>query len=292
MSDHKDNSWQAKAAAKRAAELAKIPHAWRLSAQYLKSDETSSDNVLDIPAKCGILTPEELQITQNFDAVSLAKVVSNGPLRSEDVAIAFCKRASIAQQLLNCLTETLFDDAIARGKWLDQYLVDHGRPVGPLHGVPVSIKDCFHYTGVQSTLGFVSYLDQPKPATNSYLVDVLLELGAILYCKTNIPLTMMTADSHNNVFGRTLNPHRLNLGAGGSSGGEGALVAIRGSVIGIGTDMVAVSVFQRFAMGLTGSSQRRVAYHWEMEPGARDEAHLASQHVRDHWPTHSKTLSC
>lgn len=47
----------------------------------------------------------------------------------------------------------------------------------------------------------------------------------------------MTADSDNNTFGRTLNPYRLSLGAGGSSGGEGALVAMRGSVIGVGTDI-------------------------------------------------------
>jgi amidase len=83
----------------------------------------------------------------------------------------------------------------------------------------------------------VSFLDNPLPKSNSPLVDILLSLGAILYCKTNIPLTMMTGDSQTNIFGRTLNPHKLSLGAGGSSGGEGALVAIRGSILGVGTDI-------------------------------------------------------
>ena len=49
--------------------------------------------------------------------------------------------------------------------------------------------------------------------------------------------TLMTADSDNNVFGRTVNPHNINLTAGGSTGGEGALIALRGSVLGVGTDI-------------------------------------------------------
>lgn len=109
--------------------------------------------------------------------------------------------------------------------------------MGPLHGVPVSIKDMFSYAGVASTIGMVSFLDRPIPDKNSPIVDILLELGAILYCKTNVPQTMMSGDSDNNVFGRVLNPHRLNLGPGGSSGGEGALVAMKGSILGVGTDI-------------------------------------------------------
>jgi len=66
---------------------------------------------------------------------------------------------------------------------------------------------------------------------------MLLEQGAVFYCKTNIPQTLMTADSDNNVFGRCLNPHNTSLTAGGSSGGEGALIAMRGSIVGIGTDI-------------------------------------------------------
>lgn len=224
-------SWQEKAARKRAAELFKIPPEWRLAPEYITGDETSSISVLDVPARCGILTQAELSIT-DLDASSLAKAVQSKTLTAAAVATAFCKRAAIAQQLTQCLTETFFDDAIRRGQELDAYLAEHGKPVGPLHGVPVSIKDSFKYRGVQSTLGFVSFLDNPPDDENSALVDTLLDLGAILYCKTNIPQTLMTGDSHNNVFGRVMNPHKLNLGAGGSSGGEGALVALKGSPVG------------------------------------------------------------
>lgn len=107
---------------------------------------------------------------------------------------------------------------------------------GPLHGLPISIKDGFQVAGSEATIGFVSYLGRIAEK-NSPLVDILLQLGAVIFVKTNIPQTLMTADSHNNIFGRTLNPHNTMLTAGGSSGGEGALVAFRGSPLGIGTDI-------------------------------------------------------
>lgn len=117
------------------------------------------------------------------------------------------------------------------------------------------MKDSFCIEGLQSTVGYVSLLEDAPATENSALVKILLELGAVLYVKTNIPQTMMvrnllpvgflcantnptqTADSENNIFGRTLNPHNTSLTAGGSSGGEGALVAFRGSVLGVGTDI-------------------------------------------------------
>lgn len=66
---------------------------------------------------------------------------------------------------------------------------------------------------------------------------MLIDLGAVLYCKTNLPQTIMTGDSDNNIFGRTLNPRNKSLTAGGSTGGEGALIALRGSILGFGTDI-------------------------------------------------------
>lgn len=77
-----------------------------------------------------------------------------------------------------------------------------------------------------------------KPAEdNSALAAMLIHLGAVLYCKTNLPQSIMTGDSDNNVFGRTLNPRNKLLTAGGSTGGEGALLALRGSILGVGTDI-------------------------------------------------------
>ncbi|KAL5340222.1 amidase signature domain-containing protein [Aspergillus crustosus] len=100
----------------------------------------------------------------------------------------------------------------------------------------LTLQDCFNVRGYDSTLGFVSFIGR-KAEANAPLVDILLELGAVIYVKTNIPQTLMSADSDNNVFGRVLNPHNISPTAGGSSGGEGALIAMRGSILGIGTDI-------------------------------------------------------
>ncbi|CAG8002954.1 unnamed protein product [Penicillium nalgiovense] len=137
-----------------------------------------------------------------------------------------------------CLTETFFERALQRAKDLDEKLSKTGTPVGPLHGLPINLKDCFNIKGITSTIGFASFIKNRPVSYTSPAVRVLLNLGAIPYVKTNVPQTMMAADSHNYVFGRTLNPHRSNLTAGGSTGGEGALIAMRGSVLGVGTDNV------------------------------------------------------
>jgi amidase len=74
-------------------------------------------------------------------------------------------------------------------------------------------------------------------ATNSPLVDMLKELGAVSYCKTNVPTAMMMAETLNNLTGRTVSPRDRRLTPGGSSGGEAALIAFRGSPLGVGSDI-------------------------------------------------------
>jgi amidase len=83
----------------------------------------------------------------------------------------------------------MFAEAQARAQYLDD-LRAQGRSAGPLHGLPVSIKDNFHYKGTEATIGMVSFLDEVS-TENSPLVDILLKLGAVIYVKTNIPQTMM-----------------------------------------------------------------------------------------------------
>ena len=105
--------------------------------QFREKDKPT--DVTGIPATCGILTEKELSITEDYDATSLADAIANKKLTAVEVAKAFCKRAAIAHQLTCCLSEYFQDEAIERAKQLDEYLATHGKTVGPLHGVPVSI---------------------------------------------------------------------------------------------------------------------------------------------------------
>ena len=141
--------------------------------------------------------------------------------------------------------------------------------MGPFHGLPISVKESFSVKGVRSTIGFVAYANHPVKESNSALIDILLNNGAVLYVKTNIPQTMMTADSENNLFGRTLNPHRLSLTAGGSSGGEGALLAMKGSIIGVGTDIAGSIRIPAYVAGTRGyrPSSRRIPYFGQTSAG-------------------------
>lgn len=146
-----------------------------------------------------------------------------------------------------------FEEAIQSAKSLDDHLERTGQVVGPLHGLPISLKDNFNVKGKDSTVGFTSLVNKPAEY-NSTLVDLLEKLGAVRYCKTNVPTAMMIvcmstlngrfetheiqAESVNNTFGRTTNPLNRKLTSGGSSGGESALIAFGGSPLGVGTDIV------------------------------------------------------
>lgn len=126
--------------------------------------------------------------------------------------------------------------AFTTAQSLDEHMERTGKPIGPLHGLPVSLKDNFNIVGVDSTVGFASWVGSPA-TYNSALVELLTRAGAVLYVKTNVPTAMMIAETVNNVFDRTVNPLNRKLTSGGSSGGESALIAFGGSVLGVGTDI-------------------------------------------------------
>ncbi|KAH9823599.1 amidase, partial [Teratosphaeria destructans] len=152
-------TWQTTAQQHRAAAAAKIPPEWLLDPQWTTNlTETSAENVLSIPKECGILTARELDLTSAHDAVALLALLSSGQITSHDLTTAFCKRAAIAHQLTTCLTETLFPAALARARALDDHYATHGTPIGPLHGLPISLKDSFNIAGVHTTLGYVSFI--------------------------------------------------------------------------------------------------------------------------------------
>lgn len=268
------NMWIAIAQRKKEEQASRIPEAWLLPPRATFAPTTT--NVLDLPRTCGLLSEQELRITENYDATGLLAELVSGRIKSEDVTRAFCKRAAIAQQVTNCLTEIFFDKGIERAKYLDGYYQKHGKPIGPLHGLPISLKDTFKIPGHDASIGIAAFAFQPatKPST---LVELLLQAGAVLYCKTNIPQTLMALDSHNNVFGRVYNPLNSKVTPGGSSGGEGALVAMRGSILGVGTDVGGSIRIPAMCNGLYGvkSSWQRVPYGNQQGAGAAGGSYLA-----------------
>ncbi|KLU88235.1 hypothetical protein MAPG_07222 [Magnaporthiopsis poae ATCC 64411] len=191
-------------------------------------------DVTAIPASCGLLSATELEITEQHDATALADAIARRRYTAVEVATAFCKRAIIAHQLTACLAEWFMNDAVAQARRLDEHLERHGTTVGPLHGVPVSIKGHILMAGTFYHGGSLSSLQ--KSETDSQLVAILRGLGAVFFCKTAQPQTLMHLES-DSARGRVLNPYNVHLSAGGSSGGEAALVAMKGSVLGVGTDI-------------------------------------------------------
>jgi amidase len=191
-------------------------------------------DVTQIPRSCGLLTPTDLEITEDHDATSLVKAIASRKYTSVQVATAFCRRAAIAHQLTSCLMDFFQDEALERARYLDKHLEEHGTPIGPLHGLPISIKAHMAIAGRKSDWG--SLYSLKKIEYDSLTAKILREAGAVFYVKTNQPQSIMHLET-DSFWGRTLNPYNINLSSGGSSGGESALNALRGSVLGVGSDI-------------------------------------------------------
>jgi amidase len=107
---------------------------------------------------------------------------------------------------------------------------------GPLHGVPVALKDCHDVRGLPSTCGVVSWAAH-EPTSNSPVVDRLVKAGAIVFGRTNVAESLADFQCANPLFGRSSNPWNLAHTTGGSSGGAAAAVATGMSPFDIGTDL-------------------------------------------------------
>ncbi|KAH4036751.1 amidase [Parastagonospora nodorum] len=190
-------------------------------------------NAMNIPGK--LLDPSLLAITDSPPEV-LIRSLAAGEVSAVVVTTAFLQRAVIAHSLTNCVTELLPDRALSRAKELDDFFALHKRPIGPLHGLPISVKEHIGFAGLRCTTGYVSHWDVISKE-DAHILQVLHDAGAVFHCRTTVPQTMMHLETDSNLYGVTTNPYNASLTSGGSSGGEGALVALRGSCLGIGSDV-------------------------------------------------------
>ncbi|KAJ7060508.1 amidase signature domain-containing protein, partial [Mycena amicta] len=219
------------------AELnAKIPPELRLSPDFIAKYPPGSD-VRAAAAESGLLTEEELNITSlDGDSVSLLARIKNKELTAVQVARAFSKRAAIAQQLLHCLTDFFMEEALQRAQELDDHYKKTGELFGPLHGLPIDIKDNMMVKGTRATGGFACDYLQPPATHHGLIAQILYDAGAVFYAKTNLPQSIMHLETYS-FWGQALNPCNTALTPGGSSGGSSALVAFGGSTLGVGSDI-------------------------------------------------------
>ncbi|KAK0515032.1 hypothetical protein JMJ35_002411 [Cladonia borealis] len=241
--------WQRVGQQKRETINSLLPPQWKLAEPVPDAD--SLPNATKLPRS--LLTEREIEITETHTAQQLAQKLADRTYTATEVTRAFCHRATIAHQLVNCLSEVLFDSALKRAGELDSYIATYRKPVGPLHGLPISLKDQFRIEGAETSVGYVGWLGKPETAeTESEIVRMLIKSGAVVHAKTNVPTGLMAIETNNNIVGYTWNAFNRHLSSGGSSGGEASLIAMKGSLIGLGTDIGASIRLPASANGLYG----------------------------------------
>jgi amidase len=149
-----DASYEAKARVLREQLEAKIPAGLRLPPAILEDPPL---DITHIPETCGLLSAQELAITE-LDATAVCQRIAAGELTAVEAVTAFGKRAAIAHQLTACLIDFFLDEGIKQAQQLDEYFQKEGKVIGPFHGLPISVKvsaplrTCNHLSLIPVTL--------------------------------------------------------------------------------------------------------------------------------------------
>jgi aspartyl-tRNA(Asn)/glutamyl-tRNA(Gln) amidotransferase subunit A len=168
-------------------------------------------------------------------ATELARAIAAREVSSEEVVRAHLARVDAVNPRLNAIVARLDDEALADARRADAELAG-GRRRGPLHGVPVTLKESLAMAGKVTSCGSTVLQGNVTPESAT-AVARLCQAGAIPIGRTNVPDMGMDAQTHNLVWGVTRNPWNLTRTPGGSSGGEGAAIASGMSPLGLGSDV-------------------------------------------------------
>ncbi|HET9866615.1 MAG TPA: amidase, partial [Nitrospira sp.] len=185
----------------------------------------------------------------SHSAVEVIKLVRTRAVSPVEIAEAHLKRIDALNPKLNAIV-TLAPDFIDKAREAEAALM-RGDNLGPLHGLPVTIKDAINTAGLRTTSGS-RLRAKHVPRSDAPSVARLKAAGAIVLGKTNLSELTMTYTADNPVFGRTNNPHDISRTPGGSSGGEGAAIAACLSPAGIGTDVAGSIRIPSHFCGITG----------------------------------------
>ncbi|MBA62481.1 MAG: amidase [Planctomycetaceae bacterium] len=182
-----------------------------------------------------MINPASLVEKNLRSAVKAAEMIRHGETTSLTLTQQCIDRIKEVDPQINAVVIPLFEQALEAARRLDE-LAEQGKYLGPLHGVPVTVKECFFVADTDCCLG-VDGLTNRQSEEDGIMVQRLKDAGAVVLGKTNIPQMMLWHECVNPVYGRTLNPWNLERTPGGSSGGEAAILAAGGSYLGLGNDL-------------------------------------------------------
>jgi amidase len=165
----------------------------------------------------------------------MASAIRLRQISSYELISAHLEQIERVNPSINAAVQVLAESALEEARAADEKLAS-GAEVGPLHGVPFTIKDSMDVRGTRTTAGTWGRRDAPVAEHDAAVVRRLRDAGAIPIAKTNLPDLLFAYESDNLIFGRTNNPYNLERTSGGSSGGESALIAACGSPLGLGSD--------------------------------------------------------
>jgi fatty acid amide hydrolase len=170
-----------------------------------------------------------------MSAGELAAAIRGGEVSAADAVEASIARIEAVNPAINAVVVTRYDEARAEARAADERRA-RGEPLGPLHGVPITIKESLDLAGTPSTFGVTTRAKTLAERDDPYVAR-LRAAGGIVLGKTNVAQLLMYIESDNPVYGRTKNPWNQQRAVGGSSGGQAAIIAAGGSVLGLGTDI-------------------------------------------------------
>jgi len=168
-------------------------------------------------------------------AGELARLIAERIVSARAVLEAHIARIEAVDEQLNAVVARRFDAARAEADAVDAALA-RGETLGPLGGVPITVKEQFHIKGMATTFGLPTRSELLEDSEGP-LVTRLRDAGAIIVGKTNVAELLFYQEGDNPLFGRTNNPWDLERTSGGGSGGEGAIIAAGGSPLGLAADI-------------------------------------------------------
>jgi len=172
----------------------------------------------------------------SFDsAADLVKAIKRRKIRSTELLEHYIERMERFNPKINAIVATDLDNARKRSRKADDAL-DRGEDWGVLHGLPMTTKDSYEVKGMPCTSGSPD-LKGYQPAETALVVKKLVDQGAIIFGKTNLPLFGGDLQSYNEVYGQTNNPWNLERVPGGSSGGSAAALAAGLTGLELGSDI-------------------------------------------------------